>query len=144
MRLKVRTMPLRKKMQAREEERIKKSYREILDNLKLGDGEEIKTQCFDVTSFIEGCKLLNRYKVCIKYGKGVRYFITIYFKRYEKIHDVLTLFFDEEGRHIETEYLHTLGTIHRIEKKEDVKNYEKSIEKIFSKILGEEVELEIE
>jgi len=144
MRLRVRTIPLRKKMQAREDEKIKKSYTEILENLGLEAGGDIRGRCFDVSKFIEVCKFLRRYRVCIKYGKGIRYFITIYFKKYEKVHDVLTLFFDEDGRHIETEYLHTLGTIHRIEKKEDIKNYEKSIEKIFSGLLGEAIELDIE
>lgn len=144
MKLRIATLPLRKKMLAKEEEKLNRSYWEILRNIGVEPTDEIKTECFDITKFTKEFKLLKGYKVCIKHGKSLRYFITVYFKKGDKIHDVLTLFFDTNGRHEETAYLHTLGSVHRIEKREEVEKYERTIAKIFSKLLGVEVEMQIE
>ncbi len=141
----IRTQPLQKKMRGKEDERIKKSYDEILEHLGItSDG--ITTQCFRVREFIdvERHPFLKRYKLCVKHGKSMRRFITFYLKHREKIHDRLTLFFDASGRHVETEYIHTLGTIHRLEKKDKIKEYECGIEVLLSRVLGEQVELIIE
>ena len=145
MKLFIRTQPLRRKMHAKEEERIKKSYDEILSYLQISD-EGISTRCFGVEEIIEAERypFLKGYKLCIKHGKSLRRFITLYLKHRGKIHDRLTLFFDEEGRHMETEYIHSLGTIHRLEKKEKIREYECGIEVLFSQVLGERVELIIE
>ncbi len=144
MKLRITTLPLRKKMLAKEEERLNKTYWEILKDMGIEPADEIKTECFDITKFTRECKLLKGYKVCIKHGKSLRYFITVYFKKGDKIHDVLTLFFDSNGRHEETAYLHTLGSVHKLEKKEEVKNYERTTARIFSKLLGVEVEMQID
>ncbi len=145
MKLFIRTQPLRKKMHGKEDERIKKSYEEILKYLDIpSDG--IATHCFGVEEIIEVERypFLRGYQLCIKHGKSLRKFITLYLKQRYKIHDRLTLFFDENGKHVDTEYIHTLGTVHRVEKKEKIKEYECGIEVLFSQVLGEKVELIIE
>jgi len=145
LKLFIRTQPLRRKMHAKEEERIKKTYEEILKYLQIPD-EDIATHCFGVEEIIEVDRypFLKGYKLCIKHGKSLRKFITLYLKHRGKIHDRLTLFFDDSGRHIETEYIHTLGTIHRLEKRDKIREYECGIEVLFSHILGEKVEMIIE
>ena len=141
----IRTQPLQKKMHGREEERIGKTYEELLEYLQLpGDG--IQTHCFDVGEIIEVDRypFLKGYKLCIKHGKSLRKFITLYLKQKDKIHDRLTLFFDESGKHVDTEYIHSLGTVHRLEKKEKIREYECGIEVLFTQVLGEKVELIID
>ena len=145
MKLFIRTQPLRKKMHGREEERIRKSYEEILEYLDVPN-EGIATHCFGVGEIIEVDRypFLKGYKLCIKHGESLRKFITLYLKQGDKIHDRLTLFFDESGRHVDTEYIHSLGTIHRLEKKEKIREYECGIEVLFTQVLGEKVELILE
>jgi len=145
LKLFVRAQPLQKKLHAREEERISKRYEEILRYLDLDD-EEISTTCFRVEEVIEGVpEFLRGYLLCIKRGRAkFRYFITLYLKRDEEIHDRLTLFFDEKGEHVETEYIHSLGRVHRMEDETRIREYECAIEGLFSHVLGERVELIIE
>lgn len=145
MKLYIQAQALQQKMMGKEEEKLNKSYSEILENLRLSESEMTSTRCFEISDFVDRdlCEKLKGMKFCVKYGKTINRFITLYLKDKFKLHDRLTLFFDSEGNHKYSEYIHTMGRKHRFEKMEEVTNYEHNIETLFTRALGENVELMI-
>lgn len=143
MKLFIHASKLQQKMRGKEEEELlDNNYRTILENLSLMEGEDAVTQCFNLPDLFEEelCDRSKGLKLCLKFGSSINKFITLYVKDKYKIHDRLTLFFDMNGNHIFSEFIHTMGTKHSLKKMDDVKQYEKRIETLFSRILGEKID----